>query len=81
MAQQPQVGQGRLIIEASWSHSDTVRRTPLDKWSARRRNLYLNTQHSQETDIHTTCAILSRNPSKRTAKDQHLRQRSQWDRS
>ena len=29
-------------------------RTPLDEWSARRKDLYLhNTQHSQQTDIHT----------------------------
>ena len=27
-------------------------RTPLDEWSARPRDLYLTTQHSQETDIH-----------------------------
>jgi hypothetical protein len=31
MAQQPQVGQGHLIIETSLSHSDTFGRTPLDK--------------------------------------------------
>ena len=32
----------------------TVGRTPLDGWSARRRDLYLpgNTRHSQQTDIH-----------------------------
>jgi hypothetical protein len=37
----------------SWSHSDTPHaiRTPLDKWWARRRNLYLTTQHSQETNV------------------------------
>jgi hypothetical protein len=31
----------------------TVGRTPLDEWSARHRDLYLdNTQHSQQTNIH-----------------------------
>ena len=28
----------------------TVGRTPLDEWSARRRDLYLTTQHLQQTD-------------------------------
>jgi len=28
-------------------------RTPLDKYSARRKDLYLTTQHSQEANIHT----------------------------
>jgi hypothetical protein len=31
----------------------TLGRTPLDEWSARRRDLYLySTQHSQQTDFH-----------------------------
>jgi hypothetical protein len=30
----------------------TVGRTPLDEWSARRRDLYLTTRHSQQTNIH-----------------------------
>jgi hypothetical protein len=39
-------------------------RTPLDEWSARRRDLYLdNTQHSQETDIHTPVGTRTHNPS------------------
>jgi len=38
MAQQPPVGQGLLIIEASRSHTHTtLGRTSLDEWSARRR--------------------------------------------
>jgi hypothetical protein len=47
MAQQPLVGQG-LIIEASQSHSDTLGRTPLDEWSARRRDLYLTTHNTHK---------------------------------
>ena len=31
----------------------TLGRTPLDEWSARRRDLYLTTEHSQETGIHS----------------------------
>jgi hypothetical protein len=60
MAQQPLMGQGLLIIEASQSLSvrhTTVGRTPLDEWSARRRPLPDNTQHWQETDIHAFCGI------------------------
>jgi len=30
----------------------TPGRTPLDEWSVRRRPLPVNTQHSQETDVH-----------------------------
>jgi len=38
----------------------TLGRTPLDEWSARRRDLYLtthNTQHSQQTNIHSPGGI------------------------
>jgi hypothetical protein len=48
MAQQPVVGPGLLIIEASRSHSfvhTTLSRTPLDEWSAQRRDLYLTTHN------------------------------------
>jgi hypothetical protein len=42
-------GHGLLIIEASRSHSDTpLGRTPLDEWSARRRDLYLTTHNTYE---------------------------------
>jgi hypothetical protein len=48
MAQQPLVGQGLFITEASRSHSfrhTTLSRISLDEWSARRRDLYL-TKHN-----------------------------------
>jgi len=50
------LGQGLLITDASCSHSrhTTLGRSPLDEWSARRRDLYLtvhNTQNSRETSI------------------------------
>jgi len=47
------VGQGLLIIGDSWSHSKhtTLGRTPLDEWSARRRDLYLTTHNIQNRQI------------------------------
>jgi hypothetical protein len=50
------VGQGVLIHEASISHTlrrATLCRTPLDQWSARRRDLYLTTHntHNKQTSI------------------------------
>jgi hypothetical protein len=47
LAQQPLVGQGPLVIGDLRSHSDTpsLSRTPVDEWSARRRDLYL-TEHN-----------------------------------
>ena len=35
----------------------TIGRTPLDGWSARRRDLYLTARKSEETDIHAQGAI------------------------
>jgi hypothetical protein len=48
MAQQPLVGQGLLIVKASWSNirHTTVGRSPLDEWSARRRDLYLTAHNT-----------------------------------
>ena len=70
----------------SWGFLDhiqrriTVGRTPLDEWSARRRDLYLTTQHSQQTDIHAPGGIRTRNFSRRAAADLRLRRRGHWDR-
>jgi hypothetical protein len=70
----------------------TVGRTPLDEWSARRRDLYLtthnthkrplpdNTQHSQQTDIHATGGIRIHNLSRGVAADLRLRPRGYQDR-
>jgi hypothetical protein len=58
-----------------------VGRTPLDEWSARRRDLYLsNTQHSQQTNIHALGGIRILSPSRRAAADPRLRPHGQWDR-
>jgi hypothetical protein len=64
--QQPLVGHGLLIIEASPSHSDTT--LSIDS-SGRvigtpQRPLPDTTQNSQETDIHAPGGIRTRNPSK-----------------
>jgi hypothetical protein len=48
--QQSLTGQGLLIIEASQSHSGTPYSVRLlDEWSAQHRDLYLITQHPQQT--------------------------------
>jgi len=44
------------------------------------RSLPDNTQHSQETDIHTAGGTRTRNPSKRKAADPRLRSCGHWDR-
>ena len=65
------MGQDRLIIEASRSHSDTqtLGWTPLDEWSVRRRDLYLtdNVKHEQATDVHVLGEIRTYSPSKGAA--------------
>jgi hypothetical protein len=52
LALQPGAGYGLLVHEVSWSHTTTptVVRTPLDEWSAHRRNLYLTT-HNRQTSM------------------------------
>jgi len=67
MAWQHRVCRCLLIFEALWStcRHITLDSTPLDEWSARRRDLYLTTQHSQQTDNHTPGGIRNLNPRKR----------------
>jgi hypothetical protein len=48
--------------------------------SPMQRPLPDNTQHSQETDIHTPSEIRINNPNKRAAADPHVRPRGHWDR-
>jgi hypothetical protein len=52
-----------LPFGVSWSHTQTHGRTPLDEWSARRRDLYLHrkTQHINTTNIHP-CPERDSNP-------------------
>ena len=54
MVQQPLMGQGLLIIEASWLQSNThttLSRTPPDKWSSWHRDLYLTTDNTHNRKI------------------------------
>jgi choline dehydrogenase-like flavoprotein len=55
----------------------TVGRTPLDEWSARRRDLYLTIY---TTNTHAPCGIRTHDCSMRAAVDPCLRPRDHWDR-
>jgi hypothetical protein len=55
----------------------TVGRTPLDDWSARRKDLYLTTL---TTNIHSPGGIRTHSLCRRAAADLRLRQRDHWDR-
>jgi hypothetical protein len=59
------------------THNDVAKfsRTPLDEWSARHTDLYLTTQHTQQTNIHAPSG-----GSRRAARDLHLRPHGHWDR-
>ena len=48
--------------------------------SPTQRSLPDNTQHSQETDIHASSGIRTRNPSNRATADLRLGRRGDWDR-
>jgi len=58
----------------------TVGRTPLDEWSARRRDLYLTTHntHNRPTSM-PPGGIRTHNLSRRAATDSRLRPRGHWD--
>ena len=58
----------------------TLDRTPLDEWSARRRDLYLTTQRTQQTNVHAAGGIRTRNPNKRSTADPCLNTRGHSDR-
>jgi hypothetical protein len=58
----------------------TLVRTPLDEWSARRRDLYLTTHNTHKTKTFYSRLILTHSPSKRAAADPRLRPRGHWDR-
>jgi hypothetical protein len=83
MSQQPLLGQGLLITDASRSQSDTPYSVVGLLWTSDQsyiETLPDNTQHSQETDIHAPGGIRIRNPSKRAAADPRLRPRGHCDR-
>jgi len=58
----------------------TVGRTPLDKWSDRRRDLYLTKHNTQQTNIRDPGGIRTHNPSQRVSSDPPLTPRGHWDR-
>ena len=76
MAQQPLLGQDRLIIEVLRSHLLTPHSVGL-LWTNVRPDAH-NTQHSQQTEIYAPGGIRTHNPSKRAAADPCLRPRSRW---
>jgi hypothetical protein len=77
MAQKPPVGQGRFIIEASRSDSDTPHSVGL-LWTSDQPDAETSdNKHSQYTDVLVPGGIRARNCS--TA-DPQLRPRGHWDR-
>jgi len=84
----PRSASARLRVMASpfvvsQSHSDTSHSvwSPLDEWSAWRRDLYLNIHNTHKKKyIHASGGIRTRNPSKRAAADPCFRPRGQRDR-
>jgi len=84
VALRPNAGHSLLILEVFLHHTQrrtTVGRTPLDEWSARRRDLNLTTQktHNRQTSM-TPGAIRTHDISRRAAADLRLRPRGHWDR-
>jgi hypothetical protein len=79
MAQQPLVGQGLLIIEASRSYSDTPHSVGL-LWTSYSPDAETSTwQHTTPTgDIHAPSGIRTHSPSKGTAANARLRLRLHW---
>jgi hypothetical protein len=61
LSRQPPMGRGVLIQEVSRLHTTltTLGRTPLDKWSARRRDIHLTTytHPSKKTKLHASDRI------------------------
>ena len=80
MTQQPLVGQGLVIIEASRSHSDTTHSVGSSGRviSPMPSPLLDNTQLSQQTDIPS--GIGTQNPSRRATEGPRFRSRGHWDR-
>jgi len=53
--------------------TDVLGMTPLYEWSARRRDLYLTTHNTHNTQTSTPpCGIRTHNPSRRAAADPRL---------
>ena len=81
LAQHPLVGQGLIIHEVSRSHTTTHHnRKDSSGWeiSPSQRPLPVNTQHSQQTDIHAAGGIRTHNFRRRTVADLRLRPRGHF---
>jgi len=78
----PQWGKGLLIPEVSRSRMTHHSRQDSSGRviSSSQRPLPVNTQHSQQTDIHASGGIGTHNLSKLAAADPRLRRRGHWDR-
>ena len=69
----------RFLDHTQWR--TTVGRTPLDEWSARRRDLYLTTHNTHNRQISMSpVGIRTHDLSRRAAADLRLRPRGHWDR-
>ena len=62
-----------------WGYTITLVRTPLDEWSAHRRDLYLITHNTRQTSM-PPGGIRTCNPSKRAVADSSIRPLGHWDR-
>jgi hypothetical protein len=58
----------------------TLGRTPLGEWSASRIDLYLTTNNTQQTDIHTPAGFEPEIPASERPADPHLRPPGNWNR-
>ena len=82
--QQPPVGQGLLIAEASQTHTTTLHSRYDSSGrviSQSQRPLPDNTQHPQQTDIHALGGIRTNNLSRQAGTGPHLRPPGHWDRN
>ena len=81
---QPPVGNGLLVHEVSRSHT-TTHYSRYDSSgrviSSLQTPLPDDTQHSQQTDIHTPGRIRTRNPREQASTDPRLKQHDHWDRT
>ena len=82
VALRPNTGHGLLILEVSRSHT-TMYQNRCDSSggmiSSSQRPLPDNTQHSQQTNIHSPGGIRTHDLSRRAAADLRLRPRGHWD--
>jgi hypothetical protein len=80
MTQQPLVGNGLLLVEASRSHSHTPHSVGI-LWTSDHRVAETSTlqQATLTTDIHTPDGIRNLNPSKRAAANPRLSPRGLWE--